>query len=229
MNGKILVVDDDKNMCQYFAISLQKNGFNVDIAHDGLDGLQKMYMLEPDLMLVDVMMPKLNGWELCQRVREISDVPVILISATNSAENTIKGLNLDAADILTKPINPTILTARIKAILRRTSASKREFPHRFLAVADGQIMIDTAKHMVTKNGLPVCLSPTEFQLLVVLAHYKGRVLAHQFLLNAVWGYGTTIDVGSVRNCIRELRYKLEDNPRKPTIIQTEWGIGYRID
>lgn len=229
MANKILVVDDDKNMCQYFAVSLQKHGFNVDIAHDGLDGLQKMYMLEPDLMLVDIVMPKLNGWELCQRVREISDVPVILLSNTSSKENTIKGLSLDADDFLTKPINANLLTARINAILRRTSSSRKEIPHRFLTAAEGQLLIDTSKHLVTKNGNRVSLSPNEYQLLLTLTHHKGRVLAHQFLLNSVWGYGTSIDISSVRNCVRELRCKLEDNPRNPKIIQTEWGVGYRVD
>lgn len=229
MNNKILVVDDDKSMCQYFAISLERNGFNVEIAHDGLDGLQKMYMLEPDLMLVDIAMPKLNGWELCQRVREISDVPVILLSATSSNEHTIRGLNLDADDFLTKPISPNILTARINAILRRTSNNKRKLPHRFLTAAEGRVVIDTSKHKVTKNGAYVSLSPNEFQLLVTLAHHKGRVLEHQFLLNAVWGHNTSIEVSSVRNGVRELRRKLEDDVRNPQIIQTEWGIGYRVD
>ncbi len=229
MNSKILVVDDDKDMCQYYAISLQKNGFNVDIAHDGLDGLQKMYVLEPDLMLVDIMIPKLNGWDLCQRVREISNVPVILLSALGSKEDTLKGLSLDADDYLTKPISPNVLAARINAILRRASGSKRSTPHRFLTADDGKLVIDTAKHTVTKEGDIIKLSPNEFQLLATLMHHKGRVLGHQFLLSAVWGYGTTTDISSVRNCVRELRRKLETDPRKPRIIQTEWGVGYRVD
>lgn len=228
MSHKLLIIDDDVQLCELLQLMLAKMDFEVEIAHEAVTGLKKAYSLKPDAIVLDIMMPGMDGWQTCQRFREMTDVPIIMLTALGSEDEVIKGLNLGADDYLVKPVTADELGARVRALLRRVSRSRSQTSSREPILTHANLVIDLDKYEVTVDGDRVDLSPIEFKLLSVLAKYKGRVLPHEFLLTEVWGPEYVGEIDYLRLYISYLRRKLEQDPSNPDLIQNEWGVGYRF-
>jgi two-component system KDP operon response regulator KdpE len=231
MSVKLLLIDDDVSLCEAVRFMLTKKGFEVEVAHSAISGLQKAYALKPDIVILDIMLPDMDGWQTCRRFREMSDVPIIMLTALGSEENVVEGLNLGADDYIVKPVTADELAARIRALLRRVSRSHISGSNgrgREPILTYDNLVIDFDKHEVTVDGKRIDLSPTEFRLLSVLSRHKGRVLPHEFLLTEVWGPEYVGEVDYLRLYISYLRRKVEKDPSKPSLIQNEWGVGYRF-
>jgi two-component system KDP operon response regulator KdpE len=225
----LLLIDDDVSLCQALPAMLNKKEFRVEVAHNAITGLKRAYALKPDVVILDIMLPDMDGWETCRRFREMSDAPIIILSALGAEENVIKGLELGADEYIVKPVTAGELAARIHAVLRRASGPNRNDARgRGLIFTHDNLVIDLHKHEVTVDGNRVDLSPTEFRLLRVLFEHKGRLLPSEFLLTEVWGPEYIGEMDYLRVYIGYLRRKLEKDPSNPTLIQNEWGIGYRL-
>lgn len=223
---RILVIDDNSRDRRLLRDALEHGGYAVEEAADGIEGLKALYASRPDVVVLDILMPGMDGWAVCQRIREITDLPVIMLTSLNRDEEVVKGLELGADDFVSKPVSPRQLVARVRAVLRRSRApttAKETFVY-----DDGSLLIDVAQHRVWLEGEPVELSPTEFRLLVALAQSPGSVHRYATLLRQVWGSEYVDDVDFLRVYIWRLRKKLERNPDKPTRILTERGFGYRL-
>lgn len=224
---RVLVIDDDPLWCEALSLTLTNKGFQVDVAYDGLGGLQKAYSTSPNLILLDIMMPGMDGKEVCTRFKEMADIPIIMLTALDSPGQMIEGLDLGADDYVQKTVTPDELVARIRAVLRRmpgnhiSNGRDSIFKHEHL-------FIDFNKREVMANDERVDLSPTEYKLLSTLVRYRGRVLPHDFLLSEVWGPDHIGETRALRLYIGYLRRKLEKDPANPTLILSEWGIGYRF-
>ncbi|HEY6041166.1 MAG TPA: response regulator transcription factor [Anaerolineae bacterium] len=222
--GTILVIDDDKALLRLVQEALTKAGFHIVTASNGIDGLQEVYAHQPDLIILDVMMPRMDGWETVTRLRQISRVPVIMLTAKDSEADKLRGFKLGVDDYVTKPFSFAELAARAKAVLGRAHAyATQEKNQRYMS---GDLVIDVDAHRVTKAGEPIALTPTEFRLLQTLAENAGRVLTHEQLLEHVWGYDSGEDTSYIKRYIWYLRRKLEDDPTNPQHILTERGFGY---
>ena len=225
MENLILVVEDEKSISDILKINLQKNGFRVITAFDGEDAVKKAFELEPDLILLDVMLPKLDGFSVCKQVRESLSVPIIMLTAREEEVDKVLGLELGADDYITKPFSLRELMARVKANLRRSGLSSWTSEHTGI-LEFGNLQIDTEKYEVTKCGKHVDLTSREFDLLKFLATSGGKVFTREILLNKVWDYEYYGDVRTVDVTIRRLREKIEDNPSEPKFIMTKRGVGY---
>ena len=233
MAERVLVIEDDTQFSRILELMLTQKGFQVDVANNAITGLQKAYTCQPDAVILDIMLPDLDGWQTCTRFREMSEVPIIMLTALSAEENVIKGLNLGADDYIVKPVTTEELSARLRAVLRRVNRSTNNNGH-----ANGQsrraiftyenLIIDFDRHEVTLDGQWVYLSPTEFRLLSVFVQHQGRMLSHEFLLREVWGPEYINEIDYLRLYISYLRRKLEADPAKPNMIYNEWGIGYRF-
>ncbi len=219
----ILVVDDDEGLRELIRINLEHEGYNVLQAGNGVQCLVAVREHRPDLVILDVMMPEMDGLEACSRVREFSQVPVLMLTAKVQSEDVITGLDKGADDYLMKPFNMDELSARIRALLRRLPPAYRP-----LAAGEGQILIDQQKREVQVRDQVVDLTPTEYHLLLILTENAGKVVEHDQLLRAVWGQEYTKDNDYLKVYIWHLRRKLELDPRNPRLLLTEWGIGYRM-
>lgn len=222
--GTVLVIDDDKTLLWLIQEALNKAKFQVILATNGIDGLQELYAHQPDLVLLDVMMPRMDGWETLSRIRQLSQVPVIMLTAKDSAEDKLRGFTHGVDDYVTKPFNFAELVARALVVIRRTH--DRQNVNKARRFVNGPLVIDVDAHRVTKGGVPIELTPTEFRLLQTLAENAGRVLTHEQLLESVWSYDAGEDTGYVKRYIWYLRHKLEDDPTNPQFILTERGFGY---
>lgn len=222
--GRILVVDDDKTLVRLLRDALSKAEYDVITASNGIDALQELYAKQPDLVLLDVMMPRMDGWETAQRIRQMSQVPIIMLTAKDEESDKLKGFTAGVDDYVTKPFSFAEIVARVNAVLHRA----RQVPpdHKPKRYSSGTLVIDTDSRRVTKAGKIIELTPTEYRLLATLAENAGRVLSHEQLLNKVWGYEFGEDTGYVKRYIWYLRRKVEDDPRKPEHILTERGFGY---
>jgi two-component system KDP operon response regulator KdpE len=220
---KILIVDDEPGLRDLVRINLEHEGFAVVQAENGSQGLEAVRSEHPDLVILDVMMPEMDGWEACQKLREFSQVPVLMLTARVQSQDIVTGLNSGADDYLLKPFNMDELMARVRALLRRVPS-----PNRPVAAGKGEIGIDKQKREVLVRGDPVDLTPTEYDLLLMLAENAGKVLEHEVLLRGVWGQEYTKDNDYLKVYIWHLRRKLEQDPRDPKLLLTEWGIGYRM-
>jgi DNA-binding response OmpR family regulator len=223
-----LLIDDDAEFCVYVQLLLSKQGFDVEVAHDAISGLKSGYANSPDLILLDIMMPGMDGRETLRRFREMSDVPIVLLTALSTEEDLIGGLELGADEYLTKPVTSGELVARIQAVLRRAARSSRSRRGAVPNFVHDKLVVDFDKREVTLAGERVDLTPNEFALLSVLARNHGRVLSQEFLLREVWGPEYIDDKNYLRLYIRYLRRKLEQDPSHPRMIHTEWGVGYRF-
>jgi two-component system, OmpR family, KDP operon response regulator KdpE len=227
MAERILVIDDDRLLLQLIERSLTVDGYEVVTAIDGQSGMRLLHQTEPHLVVLDVMMPNLDGWETCQRIREISSVPIIMLTARGGQDDIIKGLRAGADDYVVKPFHPGELQARAAAVLRRTRlpVPNGQTPLRF---GGGELIIDPAKHQVFVNGDEADLTPTEYDLLLYMAERAGRILATEIIFDNVWSYDTEASLDSVKWYIWRLRKKIEESPGQPKFIITERGIGYRF-
>lgn len=222
--GTILVIDDDRALLRLLQEALNKAQFRVITVTNGIDGLQELYARQPDLVLLDVMMPRMDGWETLGRIRQLSRVPVIMLTAKDGDEDKLRGLTHGVDDYITKPFSFAELTARIQVVLHRSKlATNGNKPRRMVS---GNLVIDVDAHRVTRAGKVIDLTPTEFRLLQTLAENAGRVMTHEQLLEHVWGYEAGEDTGYVKRYIWYLRHKLEDDPTHPEYILTERGFGY---
>ena len=222
----ILIVDDDQDLARIVQLSLEREGYQTVIATSGLEGLQEAYRLQPDLVILDIMMPGMDGWEVCRRLKEMSNVPILMLTAKGTEVDIVKGLQLGADDYLTKPFSVAELIARIQALLRRTgSRSKTDKPSIF---SIRNLTIDLNRRLVMRDGELVDLTPTEFKLLECFVTHRDRVLPHRFLLTEVWGPEYIDETNYLKLYVRYLRQKLEENPADPQLIVTEWGVGYRF-
>jgi two-component system, OmpR family, KDP operon response regulator KdpE len=225
MAEKILVIDDKKEMTWLLERALAEEGYEVETAHDGHEGLRQAYASRPDLILLDVMMPGMDGWDMLRRLREFSDVPVIMLTAVGHEDDKVHGLDIGADDYVTKPFGMQELKARIRAALRR-AASIQSSKSPLLRFNGGELIIDPASHAVTVRGKAVDLTPTEYKLLLYLAYNAGRVLTYEQILDRVWGSGYDESLSNVKLYIWYLRRKIEVDPGEPVYIQTQRGVGY---
>jgi two-component system KDP operon response regulator KdpE len=226
-NRVVLVVDDEERMAHFVRLNLEQDGFQVVEAYRGLDAIQKMRDSMPDLILLDVMMPDIDGFEALQMIREFSSVPVIMLTAKGEEEDKVRGLELGADDYITKPFSPRELTSRVKAVMRRAEMATASPTHELIDV-DDRLKIDFGKREVWVDGEIVKLRPTEYRLLYHLVQNAGWVLTYDQLLAKVWGYEYRDEPHYVRLYINYLRQKLEPDLANPRYIFTERGVGYRF-
>ncbi len=224
MNEKVLVIDDDSGLLTLLRLGLERDGFEVVIAISGQEGLRRAYETRPDVIILDVMMPDMDGWVTCQRLRSMCDTPIIMLTARVNRADILKGLSLGADDYLTKPCNFDELKARIRTILRRARAGSQEEWQ--VTYDDGNLCIDLKEGTVKRNGELVHLTPTESRLLMFLVGQKGRIVPHKELLTTVWGPEYADEVSYLSVYIRYLRQKIEDDPSDPRYIRTRWRMGY---
>ena len=222
---KILVVDDERLLVKGIKFNLENEGYQVDAGYDGVEAVELARSGGYDLIILDVMMPELDGLEACMRIREFSTVPIIILTARSEDRDKVYGFDCGADDYITKPFNILELKARIRALIRR-SALVNVATGAVLTV--GHITIDTEKRVAKKNGEQVELTVKEFDVFELLAKNPGRVFGRESLLNIVWGYEYHGDIRTVDVHIRRLREKLEENPAEPKQIMTKWGVGYYI-
>lgn len=223
---RILVVDDEERMVRFIRMNLEHDGFQVSEAFNGKQAIQKMRDVTPDLILLDVMMPDLDGFEVLETVREFSNVPVIMLTAKGEEDDRVRGLEHGADDYITKPFSPRELVSRIKAVLRRTEGVSGSM-HGLLEI-DKRLKIDFDRREIWLEGKLVKLRPTEYRLLFHLVQNAGWVVSHDQLLQKVWGYEYRDEPHYVRLYINYLRQKLEKEPADPKYILTERGVGYRF-
>lgn len=226
---KILVVDDEKPISDIVKFNLTKEGYEVYTAYDGEEALEKVTEIEPDLILLDLMLPKMDGLEVAREVRKNYDMPIIMVTAKDSEIDKVLGLELGADDYVTKPFSNRELVARVKANLRRGSANAKVQQEEASAeLTIGELTIHPDAYMVTKKGETVELTHREFELLHYLAKHLGQVMTREHLLQTVWGYDYFGDVRTVDVTVRRLREKIEDNPSHPTYLVTRRGVGYYV-
>ncbi len=227
MAKRVLVVDDEKLIVKGIRFSLEQDGMTVDYAYDGEEALNSAHRTEYDVILLDVMLPKMTGFEVCQQIREFSDVPIIMLTAKGDDMDKILGLEYGADDYITKPFNILEVKARIKAIMRRSSRQKQESEKENPStVVFGDMRVDVDSRRVFVGDREVNLTAKEFDLLELLMNHPGKVYGRNKLLNDVWGYEYPGDVRTVDVHIRRLREKIETNPSEPDYIHTKWGVGY---
>lgn len=224
MSKKVLVVDDEKLIVKGIRFSLEQDGMEVDCAYDGQEALDYATNNQYDIILLDIMLPKMNGFEVCQHIREFSDVPIIMLTAKGDDMDKILGLEYGADDYMTKPFNILELKARIKAIIRRSSSKEAQEQPKVYSF--NGLSIDTDSRRAYINNEEVNLTAKEFDLLELLMLHPNKVYGREELLNIVWGYDYPGDVRTVDVHIRRLREKIEDTPSNPKYIHTKWGVGY---
>lgn len=221
---KVLIIEDEKPISDIIKFNLEKNGFEVEVAYDGEDGLKKIQTIHPDLVLLDVMLPKMDGFEVLKRTRENSQVPVLMLTAKEEEVDKVLGLELGADDYITKPFGMRELIARIKANIRRTDVGNSQ--EEGSVTSYGNLEVDMNKYEVRKSDIPLELTLREFELLKYLAERENKVFSREQLLEEVWGYEYYGDIRTVDVTVRRLREKLEDDSADPKYIMTKRGIGY---
>ena len=225
--GKVvLVVDDEPRMIKFIRLNLELEGYRVIEAHNGLEALKRVRRDLPDIVLLDIMMPEMDGFETLERIREISNVPVIMLTVKAEEEDKVRGLELGADDYVTKPFSPRELSSRIKAVLRRTAMPSPA--DKAIIKIDDDLSIDFNRREVIVRGERIKMRPTEYRLLYHLVNNAGWVMTHETLLSKVWGYAYRDDTQLLRLYITYLRQKIEPDPSNPKYIFTERGVGYRF-
>ena len=224
-NQKILIVDDDTNICELLRLYLEKDGFDTEVATDGLKALDAFKTTNPALVLLDIMLPKMDGLSVCRTVRGFSNVPIIMLSAKSEDIDKILGLEYGADDYVTKPFNIREVTSRIKAILRRVTPREKAAESNDMLVS-GDITLDYNFRRVIISGKIIELTSKEFDLLELFVKNPGKVYTRENLLDIAWGFDYPGDARTVDVHIRRLREKIEPNPAEPDYIKTKWGVGY---
>ncbi|MGZ4309046.1 MAG: response regulator [Gaiellaceae bacterium] len=224
MNEQVLLVEDDASIREVTTLGLEQSGFTVTAAGDGREGLIQFRQGHFDLVVLDVMLPSLDGFEILRKIRKDSQAPVVMLTARSDLTDVVVGLELGADDYVTKPFELPELVARIKAVLRRSTAE----PEAGVIATDG-LEIDPAAFTVLRHGEEIALTATEFKLLLELARHPKQVFTRELLLELVWNYDYLGDSRLVDAAVQRLRAKIEDDPREPTLIRTVRGVGYRFD
>lgn len=224
--AKLLIVEDDANLAEALSLYLTTAGYRVVIAPNGQQGLQSMYVERPHLIILDIMMPGLDGWEVCRRIREISGVPIIMLTARGQEDERVRGLQMGADDYVAKPFSLRELEARIESILRRTADSPAAKTQ--ILFSDDELVIDGERWVVSKGGEVIELTATERRILFLLAENRGRVLPTASILEKIWGREYVDEADYVKLYIWRIRQKIETDPSHPQYIHTERGLGYRF-
>ena len=227
-NRVILVVDDEERMARFIRLNLEHDGFQVIEAYNGMDAIQDIREKMPDLVLLDVMLPDMDGFEVLRMIREVSAIPVIMLTAKGEEDDRVRGLELGADDYVTKPFSPREMVSRIRAVLRRNDAAATTVQTHGLIEVDDRLKLDFSRREVWVAGELVKLRPTEYRLLYHLVQNAGWVMTYDQLLSKVWGYEYRDEPHYVRLYINYLRQKLEEDPANPKYILTERGVGYRF-
>ncbi|EJO5347956.1 response regulator transcription factor [Clostridium botulinum] len=223
---KILIVDDEEHICELIKFNLENNGYKCICALNGIDGLNIVKKEKPDLVLLDLMLPGMDGYDVCKEIRKdnsIATTSIIMITAKGEEFDKVLGLELGADDYITKPFSVREMVARVKAVLRRRTTVQSK------SYTVGNIVVDFEKHSITKEGQKIELTLKEFELLEVLIKNKGKVMTRDFLLDSIWGYEYIGETRTVDVHIRHLRKKIEDDDKNPRYIETIRGIGYRFN
>lgn len=222
---RILVVDDEAPIAEILRFNLEREGYEVDVAFDGEEAVDKARRTLPNLVILDIMLPKLDGFSVCREIRTFSAVPILMLTAKEAEVDKVLGLELGADDYVTKPFSPRELLARVRAILRRVKAQAHPVQESH-TIRGGDLVIDLTSYEVRKGDHLIDLTPREFDLLRHLATHAGQVFTREALLQEVWGYDYFGDVRTVDVTVRRLREKIESNPAQPEYIRTKRGIGY---
>lgn len=222
---EVLLIDDDKGLTGLLSDYLVGQGYNVHVAYDGVAGVRQFFTYRPDLVLLDVTMPERDGWEVLARIRELSDTPIIMLTARDEEPSILRGFSLGVDDYVTKPFSFAQLAARMKALLSRTGGATTAGESE---LRQGDLIVDLTTRQVWRDRVLIHLTPTEFKLLVVLMRRAGQVVTKEELVQDVWGEQYAEEVGYVRRYIWHLRKKLEPDPENPRYIQNERGFGYRF-
>jgi two-component system, OmpR family, KDP operon response regulator KdpE len=225
MPPKLLVVDDDDGLRLLLQTTLPREGYEVLTAGSGVEGMRLLFSQQPDLVLLDLMMPGMDGWEMLERIREVSTVPVIMLTAVDGVPQRVRGLTRGADDYVVKPFHRDELVARIEALLRRAQTPVVEAPQ-LLSFDEGKLVIDPAARRVAVCGQDVRLTPTEYRFLLYLAQNAGRVLSYGQILDNVWGSDYEGGDKNVKVYAVYLRRKIEADPQNPRYVLSEWGVGY---
>ncbi len=224
---RILIVEDEKSISDIIKYNLVKEGYGVETAFDGEEALVKVFDIDPDLILLDIMLPKVDGFQICKKIRETSSVPILMLTAKEEEVDKVLGLELGADDYITKPFGMRELIARIKANIRRTDFSSIQDNSKEQNILDfGALTVDLSKYEVLKNNQVIDLTLREFELLKYLSEQESQVFSREKLLEEVWGYEYYGDIRTVDVTIRRLREKIEDDSSAPQYIMTKRGIGY---
>lgn len=225
MPVKLMAVDDDPTLLRFLSQYLERDGFEVLTAEDGPKALKLFYEEKPDLLILDIMMPGMDGWELSARIRELSDSPIILLTAKSAESDKLRGFRLGVDDFVVKPFSLAELAARVRAVLKRARDEEVEGTH----IQVGELYLDLRRHEVQLGGEPLILTPTEFRLLEALSQRQGEAISQKVLIESVWGPNFDPRGGALRRFIWLLRRKLEPDPQKPARIVTVRGFGYRLE
>ena len=228
MEKKILIVDDEKPIVDILKFNLEKEGYKTIEAYDGEQAVEMAYESKPDLIILDVMLPKMDGFSVCKKVRQKLTCPIIMLTAKEEVVDKIIGLELGADDYMTKPFSIRELTARIKANLRKHVVQEEEAESDASSIKIKDLILDAEKYVVVKNGVIIDLTMKEFEVLKLLAVHAGQVFTREQILKNVWGYDYYGDLRSVDVTIRRIREKIEDNTAEPKYIITKRGIGYYV-
>jgi DNA-binding response OmpR family regulator len=224
MREKVLLVEDDIEFLNLTRTWLHNAGYEVFTAGDGVEGMRRVFSSRPDIVILDANIPKMDGWEVCRRIRDMSDIPVLMVTVNGQKSDKLKGFTLGADDYLPKPVDFHELVARVQAILRRTRTVTRD--NKPSTFNNGDIEVDWGSRQVWVRGERVKLSPTEFKIMSCLIKSRGWIVTHEQLLEKAWGPNYIGDKSFVKLYIRYLRQKIEQDPHKPQIIMTERGVGY---
>lgn len=224
MCERILIIEDDNDLSEFMRWQLQREGYQVQVSKQAIEGLAQLREWRPNLIILDIMMPDMTGWEACQRIREISDVPIIFTTALGTEKDVVRGLDLGADDYLVKPFGIKELNARIRAVLRRQKPDEVG-DHIY---TNGRLSVNLDTHQVLVNHQPVELTPIEFKLLSCLIEHEGKVVTHHYLLTQGWGQEHEGERHYLKLYIWYLRQKLEADPTHPRLILTQRGVGYRL-
>jgi DNA-binding response OmpR family regulator len=227
MAETILIIEDDPLQAEVVCLLLEHQGFNPVHALDGAEGLRRLYDVQPDLVILDLMLPQIDGWEVCRRIREMSTVPIIMMTSRRSDEEKVKGLRLGADDYVVKPFNPQELMARIGAVLRRTRLPPPS-KNTVMRFGGGDLIIDPGSLTLILDGNEVELTPTEHRILLYLAEHPGQVVTIEDIFTAVWGFDTDVNVNNVKWYVWRLRQKLDGENGPSRFIFTERSVGYRF-
>lgn len=228
MSNKILVVDDDLNICELLKLYLENEGYTAFVANDGQAAVEAFAAKNPDLVLLDIMLPKMDGWQVCREIRKTSSVPIIMLTAKGETFDKVLGLELGADDYVTKPFNPLELVARVKSQIRRY-ISFSGFVKKAEQIVTGGLILDTEAKTVSVDGEPVRLTAREYMILEYLCKNMGRVLSSAQIYEAVWNEPAFRTEKTVTVHIKNIREKIEINPKDPKYIKVVYGLGYKVD